>query len=67
MAEAIIADLQVVRAAVGDTDEMAGIESFVAIALRVFAQTNPSKLREVMRLVEIQARIDGREVIDPSV
>jgi hypothetical protein len=66
MTQAVMRDMAEVREIVGPTDAMAGVESFVAIALRVFAQTNPSKLREVMRLVEIQARMDGRPVIDPT-
>ena len=36
------------------------IESFVAIALRVFAKTNPSKLRDAAMIEEIKARIEGR-------
>jgi hypothetical protein len=65
MTQAVMRDMAEVRDVVGPTDAMAGVESFIAIALRVFAQTNSSKLREVMRLVEIQARMDGREVISP--
>ncbi len=65
MTQAVMRDMAEVRERVGPTDAMAGVESFIAIALRVFSQTNPSKLREVMRLVEIQARMDGREVISP--
>ena len=66
MTHAIMQDLAVIRDELdGRADEArAGIETFVAIALRVFAQTNPSKLREVMRLEEIKARMDGREVIE---
>lgn len=42
---------------------MAHVESFCAIALRVFAQTNSSKIREAARLEEISAHIQGRGVI----
>jgi hypothetical protein len=38
------------------------VETFIAIALRVFSKTNPSKLRSESRNVEIQARMDGIEV-----
>lgn len=45
------------------TEAWAGVETFIAIALRVFAETNPSKLREAMRIEQIKAYMDGREVI----
>lgn len=64
MTSTVMADLEAVRSVVGDTEEMAGLETFVAIALRLIAATNPSKLREVMRLVEIQARMDGKHVYE---
>jgi len=35
-------------------DERAEIETFVAVALEVFKKTNPSKLREAARTVEIK-------------
>ena len=57
-------DLAAVRQVVGETEAMVGLETFVEIALRLMAETNPSKLREVMRLVEIQARMDGKHVFD---
>lgn len=70
MTEAIMADLAIVKSRLVDhmdkpevESAWAGVETFVAIGLRVFAQTNPSKLREVMRLVEIQALMDGKEVL----
>lgn len=44
-------------------DAWAGIETFCAISLRVMSITNPSILRKVMQTVEIQARMNGREVI----
>lgn len=38
-----------------EIDEALGsVETFIAIALRVFAVTNPSKLKEHMQLVELQ-------------
>lgn len=42
----------------------AEIETFCAISLRVFAKTNPSKLRDAAMAEEIKARIQGREVIE---
>lgn len=36
-------------------EQIESLEQFVNIALHVFATTNPSKLREAMRLVEIRA------------
>ena len=62
--ETVISDLFAVRAVVGDTQEMAGVETFVAIALRLMAVTNPSKLRDIMQVVEIQARMDRRHVYE---
>lgn len=38
------------------------VESFVEMSLRVMAKTNPSKLREAARLLEIQARMDGGRI-----
>lgn len=64
MTSTVMADLETVRSVVGDTEEMAGLETFVAISLRLMAATNPYKLREVMRLVEIQARMDGKHVYE---
>jgi hypothetical protein len=39
------------------------IETFCAIAIRVFRKTNPSKLRSESRNVEVQAYLDGVPVI----
>ena len=39
------------------------VETFAVIALRVFAKTNPSKLRSEARTVEIKARLDGIPVL----
>ena len=43
-------------------EALAGVETFCAIALRVFAKTNPSKLRSEAMTVEIAARLHGRPV-----
>ncbi len=43
---------------------LCSIETFVAIALRVMKRTNPSKIRDAARTVEIQARLDGRPVLN---
>jgi hypothetical protein len=70
MTNAVLSDLNVVKQHLGPhtfnkTEEAwAGIETFVAVGLRVFAQTNPSKLRDVMRTVGIQARMDGKEIFE---
>lgn len=64
MTTTVMSDLEAVRKVVGDTEEMAGLETFVSISLRLIAATNPSKLREIMRIVEIQARMDGKHVYE---
>lgn len=68
MTSTIMSDLSAVRAVVwsvaGDIEEMAGVETFVAIALRLMAVTNPSKLRDIMQVVEIQARMDRKHVYE---
>ncbi len=49
-----------------DTDEdtaLCEVECFVAVALRVMKKTNPSKVRDCARTVEIQARMDGKPVL----
>lgn len=45
-------------------EALASVETFVAIALRVMAGTNPSKIKDAMVAVEIQARIDGKKVFE---
>lgn len=35
-------------------DAWAGVETFIAVGLRVMAKTNPSKVRDEARTVEIQ-------------
>lgn len=64
MTETVMADLAVIKSVVGETEELVGLETFVSISLRLMAETNPSKLREVMRIVEIQARMDGKHVFE---
>jgi hypothetical protein len=60
-------DLSIVKSALagaGVDDALAGVETFCIIALRVMAKTNPGKLRDIMRTVEIQARLDGIEIVE---
>lgn len=66
MTESVLADLAKVRGGVGPGQELAlaGVETFVSIAIRVFAKTNVSKLRDAMRTVEIAAHMNGAEVIE---
>ena len=47
--------LSEVRLALGDTPAVQTLETFVAVALRIMAGTNTSKLREAMTTVAIQA------------
>lgn len=42
----------------------AELETFIAVALKVMEQTNPSKLREIARTLEIKARLHGVEVFE---
>ena len=39
------------------------VETFCAVALRVMAKINPSKVRDCARTVEIKARMDGTPVV----
>jgi hypothetical protein len=39
------------------------IETFCDVAIRVMKKTNPSKLRDCARTVEIKARLDGVPVL----
>lgn len=65
----ITAALQVLRTKLylpdGSEQELAlcSIETFCAVAIRVFKKTNPSKLRSESRTVELQCRLDGIPVI----
>lgn len=49
----------------GSEQELAlcALETFAAIALRIMAKTNPSKVRSEAMSVEIQARLDGVPVV----
>jgi len=63
----LMGDLSIVKSALagaGVDDALAGVETFCIIALRVMAKTNPGKLRDIMRTVEIQARLDGIEIVE---
>lgn len=67
--EDLVQALATVRALIDLTDPeneaaWAQIETFCSIALRVFAKTNPSKLRDAAMAEEIKARIEGREVLE---
>jgi len=54
--------IQPMEGSVEDT-ALCSVETFIVIALRVFAKTNPSKLRSETRTVEIKARLDGIPVV----
>lgn len=41
----------------------AEIETFTAVAVAVFAKTNPSKIKSEAMTVEIRARLDGKECL----
>jgi hypothetical protein len=62
----IVAAVNRLRLVASQADESAWaeIETFIAIALKVFAKTNPSKLRDAARTVEIHARINNIECLD---
>lgn len=47
-----------------DAQGWAEVETFVAIALRVLAKTNPSKIRDAAMIEELKARFDGRGVYE---
>ena len=42
---------------------LATVETFCAVALKVMRKTNPSKIRDCARIVEIKARLDGVPVL----
>jgi hypothetical protein len=46
--------------------DWAQLETFIAIALRVMAKTNMSKLISETKTVELAARLAGRIVYDPE-
>lgn len=47
-----------------EDEALAAVETTLVIALRVFRKTNPSKIRDEARTVEIKARMDGRQVLE---
>ncbi len=61
----LTASLKVLREALAPVDgsdldtALCGVETFAVIALRVMRKTNPSKVRDAARTVEIKARMDG--------
>lgn len=66
--EDIVAALTIIRLQLDLTDPTteaawAEIETFVAVAVAVFARTNPSKIRSEAMSVEIRARMDGKECL----
>jgi hypothetical protein len=42
---------------------LCSVETYCAVALRVMKKTNPSKIRDCARTVEIKARMDGIEIV----
>ena len=42
---------------------MAGIESFIGVALAVLKRTPPNVIRDAAMTVEIRARLDGKPVL----
>jgi hypothetical protein len=62
----IVAAVNRLRPVASQADESAWaeVETFIAIALKVFAKTNPSKLRDAARTVEIHARMNNIECLD---
>ncbi len=65
IAAGIVAAVNRLRPVASQADESAWseVETFIAIALKVFAKTNPSKLRDAARTVEIHARINNIECL----
>lgn len=66
--EDITAALSIIRPQLNLTDPTtesawAEIETFVAVAVAVFAKTNPSKIKSEAMTVEIHARMDGKECL----
>lgn len=49
----LIEDLTELKRMVGPCDALAGLETFCIMALRIMAKTNPSKIRDIARTVEI--------------
>jgi hypothetical protein len=71
LAAQIRGDMDILRAHMDDSEEadhaFAAMEGFVAIALRIMAKTNPSKVRDAARTEWIKGLMDGKpEVYKPS-
>ena len=66
IAAGIVAAVNRLRPVASQTDKnaWAEIETFISVALKVFAKTNSSKLRDAARTVEIHARINNIECLD---
>lgn len=47
-----------------EAEAMASIETFVNVALRVMARTNPLKIKDAMVATEIHARMSGAKVFE---
>lgn len=69
----LLANLAILRGKLLDSDKdpdietvhaFAHVESFCAVAIRVMAETNPSKIKSAAMTVEIQARMSGVECLD---
>ena len=64
--------LKAIRAALKPEDgsetetRMCEVETFCAIAIRVFRKTNASKIRDEARTVEIYARMHGIPVVEEA-
>lgn len=62
--------LKVIRDALKPVDDTAedyslcAVETFAAVALRVMRASNPSKVRDCARTVEIKARLDGLPILE---
>lgn len=66
--EDVLRSLNVIRSHLhpdldGVEEALAELETFIAVALRVMRNSNPSKVRDAAMLEEIKARMDGREVL----
>lgn len=63
----VVHELRVLRQAIPAGSEaekaLAFLECFSAVSLRLMAQSNPSKVRDIAMTSEIRWRLDGREEI----
>lgn len=65
----IVASLDVIRPLLDLENEdvkhaWAEVETFCAVSLAVLAKTNPSKIKSEAVIVEIRARMDGKECLE---